>query len=149
MNKDKKKQKNIAFVGHDNQKDELLVWVKYNHGTLRKHNLFATGITGTLIEETLDIHINKMQNGPLGGDLQIGAMIAEGKINFFIFFWDPLEAQPHDPDIKDLLRIAAVCNIYLACNRATADFIISSELMIKDYTSAIADYESYKNRLNK
>jgi len=149
MDKIIRKRKNIALVGHDNQKDELLEWVKFNRGTLSKHKLYATGTTGTLIEEALDIHINKMQSGPLGGDLQLGALIADGKIDFLVFFWDPLEAQPHDPDIKALLRIAAVWNIPLACNRATADFIISSDLMNEDYTRSIADYEAYKNRLKK
>jgi methylglyoxal synthase len=149
MDKIIRKRKNIALVGHDNQKDELLEWVKFNRGTLSKHKLYATGTTGTLIEEALDIHINKMQSGPLGGDLQLGALIADGKIDFLVFFWDPLEAQPHDPDIKALLRIAAVWNIPLACNRATADFIISSDLMNEDYTRTIADYEAYKNRLKK
>ena len=149
MNKVIKKRKNIALVGHDNMKTELLEWVKFNKGTLAKHNLFATGTTGTLIEEALDIHINKMQSGPLGGDMQLGALIAEGKIDFMIFFWDPLEAQPHDPDIKALLRIAAVWNIPLASNRSTADFLISSHLMNKDYIRKIADYESYKNRFDK
>lgn len=149
MDKTIRKRKNIALIAHDNQKTELLEWVKFNKGTLTRHKLFATGTTGTLIEEALDIHINKMQSGPLGGDMQIGALIAEGKVDFLVFFWDPLESQPHDPDIKALLRIAAVWNIPLACNRATADFIISSKLMNEDYVRTIADYEAYKNRLNK
>ena len=149
MDKTIRKIKNVALVAHDNMKDELLDWAKFNKGTIVKHHLFATGTTGAMLEEVLDTGINKMQSGPLGGDLQLGALISEGKIDFLIFFWDPLEAQPHDPDIKALLRIAAVWNIPLASNRATADFIISSELMNQEYTRRITDYEAYKNRFKK
>jgi len=139
----------IALIAHDHKKDDLVEWIKYNRGTLREHELYATGTTGKLVEKELNIHVNKMQSGPLGGDLQIGAMISEGKIDLLIFFWDPLEAQPHDPDIKALLRIAVVWNIPVACNRTSADYIISSPLMKEDYDRALPDYEDYRERLAK
>ncbi|MBU4445252.1 MAG: methylglyoxal synthase [Candidatus Marinimicrobia bacterium] len=139
----------IALIAHDHKKDDLVEWILYNSGTLRKHELYATGTTGKLVEKELNIHVNKMQSGPLGGDLQIGSMISEGKIDLLIFFWDPLEAQPHDPDIKALLRIAVVWNIPVACNRASADYIISSPLMTEDYDRALPDYEDYRERLVK
>jgi len=139
----------IALIAHDHKKDDLVEWIKYNRGTLREHELYATGTTGKLVEKELNIHVNKMQSGPLGGDLQIGAMISEGKIDLLIFFWDPLEAQPHDPDIKALLRITVVWNIPVACNRASADYIISSPLMTEDYDRALPDYEDYQERLVK
>ena len=139
----------IALIAHDHKKDDLVEWIKFNSGTLREHELYATGTTGKLIEKELNIHVNKMQSGPLGGDLQIGAMISAGKIDMLIFFWDPLEAQPHDPDIKALLRIAVVWNIPVACNRASADYIISSPLMTEDYDRALPDYEDYRERLAK
>jgi len=134
------KKKNIALVAHDERKEDLLEWVKFNKGTLSKHNLFGTGNTGTLIEKKIGLKIEKFLSGPLGGDQQIGAKITEGKIDFLIFFWDPLESHPHDPDVKALLRIAVVYNIPIACNRSTADFVISSHLMSEDYKRRVIDY---------
>jgi methylglyoxal synthase len=140
------KLKRIALVAHDNKKDELLEWAKFNRGTLKKHQLFGTGTTAMLVEKQLHLPITKLESGPLGGDLQIGARIAEGLIDFLIFFWDPLEPLPHDPDVKALLRLAVVWNIPVACNRTTADFIISSSLMDEDYDRLVLDFESYRHR---
>lgn len=140
-------QKNIVLVAHDNKKRDLLEWAKFNKDLLAKHRLFATGTTGTLLENELGLEVGKLQSGPLGGDQQIGAKIADGVIDFLIFFWDPLEPQPHDPDVKALLRIAVVWNIPVACNRASADFMISSSLMTEEYHRLIPDYEAYRQRL--
>ncbi len=140
------KPKHIALVAHDNKKKDLLEWVRYNRGTLEKHKLLATGTTGKLMQDELGLKVTRLQSGPLGGDQQIGARIAEGKIDFLIFFWDPLEPQPHDPDVKALLRIAVVWNIPVACNRSSADFIISSPLMAGDYQRALPDFERHINR---
>ena len=140
-------RKRIALVAHDNKKDDLLEWATFNQGLLAKHELFATGTTGRVLEEGLGLVITKLESGPLGGDLQIGARIAEGGINFLIFFWDPLEPQPHDPDIKALLRLAAVWNIPVACNRASADFMISSPLMDGTYERGLPEYGGYRERL--
>ena len=138
--------KQIALVAHDNKKADLIDWAIYNKRALTKHNLFATGTTGKLLEEALDTSITKMLSGPLGGDQQLGAMIAEGKLDIIIFFWDPLEAQPHDSDVKALLRLAVTWNILIACNRSTADFIFTSVLMNGDYNIFTPDYTDYLSR---
>jgi len=139
-------RKRIALVAHDNMKAALTEWAVYNKTTLAKHRLYATGSTGNLLEAAIDQSINKFLSGPLGGDQQIGAAIAEGKIDVLIFFWDPMEAQPHDPDIKALLRVAATWNIPIACDLATADFLLTSPLMHQDYETKLSDYSSYTNR---
>jgi methylglyoxal synthase len=140
------KKKKIALVAHDNKKDDLLEWVKFNHYLLSLHELYATGTTGKIIEKELGMEITKLQSGPLGGDQQIGAKIANDEIDFLIFFWDPLESLPHDPDVKALLRMAVVWNIPVACNRSTADFMISSTLMDQEYNRILPDYENYRQR---
>ena len=129
-------RKRIALIAHDNRKADLLAWAKFNQGTLADHDLFATGTTGGLIAEGLGLPVHRYLSGPLGGDQQVGAAIAEGRIDAVIFFWDPLEPHPHDVDVKALLRIAVVYNIPMACNRATADFLLSSPLMSRAYVRA-------------
>lgn len=139
-------RKRIALVAHDNKKQDLMEWAKYNRDLLVKHELCATGTTGSMLEKTLETDVLKLQSGPLGGDQQIGAKIAEGIIDFIIFFWDPLEPQPHDPDVKALLRLAVVWNVPVACNRATADYMISSPLMSSAYERTLPDFELHRNR---
>lgn len=140
-------KKRIALVAHDNKKNDLLEWARFNRELLSHHHLFGTGTTGGLLEQELTLPITQFKSGPLGGDQQIGAKIAEGEIDFLIFFWDPLEQQPHDPDIKALLRLSVLYNIPTASNRATADFIISSALMSQEYEKPMPDLERYvKNR---
>ncbi|RLB77269.1 MAG: methylglyoxal synthase [Deltaproteobacteria bacterium] len=134
-------KKRIALIAHDHRKQDLLEWARFNKDLLAQHELYATGTTGKLLAEELGLEINRVKSGPLGGDQQIGAKIANGEIDMLIFFWDPLEPQPHDVDIKALLRIAVVYNIPIACNRASADFIISSPLMHGEYERTIIDYE--------
>lgn len=133
-------------MAHDNKKNDLMEWAEFNRGTLALHELCATGTTGKVLSQRLDLEVKKLQSGPLGGDQQLGAMISQGDIDVLIFFWDPLEPQPHDPDVKALLRMAVVWNIPIACNRATADFMIASPLMGGPYRPQVPDYDSYTGR---
>ena len=142
MSSDKK----IGLVAHDNKKRDLIEWAKFNRALLAHHRIYATGTTGDVLERELGFEVFKLRSGPLGGDQQIGAKIAESEIDFLIFFWDPLEPQPHDPDVKALLRMAVVWNIPIACNRASADFMISSPLMDGDYERLVPDYDAYRTR---
>jgi methylglyoxal synthase len=139
--------KRIALVAHDSKKDDMLEWADFNLDILKQHELLATGTTGRYLSSKLGLDINRMQSGPLGGDMQLGARIAEGEIDVLIFFWDPLESQPHDPDIRALLRIAAVWNIPVATNRATADFLMSSPFMHGEYERQLTEYHDYRTRL--
>ena len=138
--------KRIALVAHDHKKKDLIDWAEYNRKVLSLHELVATGTTGSLLEEKLNLPVKKVYSGPLGGDQQIGAMIAEEKIDFIVFFWDPMEAQPHDSDVKALLRLAVAWNILIACNRTTADFLLTSVLMQEEYIVDLPDYSSYLKR---
>ena len=149
------KIKNIALVAHDNRKKDLVEWIEWNYASIIEHKLICTGTTGKMVEQTLkkklekedmDFNITKLKSGPLGGDQQLGAMIAEGKVDLIIFLWDPMEPQPHDVDVKALLRIAVLYNIPTACNRATADFIVSSSLIGQEYTTVTKDYDAYVKR---
>ncbi len=139
--------KKIALVAHDNKKQDLLEWAAFNRDLLAQHELYATGTTGRLLRQELDLEVITLQSGPLGGDQQIGGRIAEGDIDFLIFFWDPLKPLPHDPDVKALLRIAVVWNIPVACNRAFADFMISSALMSSEYQRLLPDYEAQSEQM--
>lgn len=152
-----KAKKSIALVAHDNRKKDLIEWVEWNSAVLVRHALTCTGTTGAMVEKAIlaklgggtekaDVSITKLRSGPLGGDQQLGALITEGKIDFVIFFWDPMEPQPHDVDVKALLRIAVLYNIPMACNRSTADFLISSPLMDEPYTPIVKDYSGYLQR---
>jgi methylglyoxal synthase len=132
------RRKQIALIAHDNRKPDLLDWARFNRDTLAQHELYATGTTGGLLADELDLPVNRFLSGPLGGDQQVGAAIAEGRVDFVIFFWDPLEPHPHDVDVKALLRIAVVYNVPIACNRATADFVLSSPLMAEEYRRTVA-----------
>jgi methylglyoxal synthase len=149
------KAKNVALVAHDNRKKDLIEWFEYNYRSLIKHRLVCTGTTGRLVEEALlkklggekvDYSILRLKSGPLGGDQQLGAMITEGMIDLVIFLWDPMQPHPHDVDVKALLRIAVLYNVPIACNRATADFIMSSPLMDERYLPVKKDYETYIKR---
>lgn len=147
--------KNIALVAHDNRKKDLVEWVEWNYETLIPHNLICTGTTGKLVEQSLikkiknevyKINVQKLKSGPLGGDQQLGSMIVDGNIDFIIFFWDPMEPHPHDVDVKALLRVSVLYNVPLACNRSTADFMISSPLLKEKYERVLKDYSSYIKR---
>jgi methylglyoxal synthase len=151
------KVKRIALVAHDHRKTDLMEWVEWNWEILVRHRLICTGTTGRLVEETLNrkkeengntrtLYVTRLKSGPLGGDQQMGAMICDGNVDVLIFFWDPMQPQPHDVDVKALLRIAALYNVVTACSRSTADFIISSPLFDGQYTPIIKDYSSYINR---
>ncbi|MFH1474419.1 MAG: methylglyoxal synthase [Chloroflexota bacterium] len=146
MAPDETHQLRIGLVAHDNKKRDLVEWARYNLAFLSRHELWATGTTGALLERELGHPVHKLQSGPLGGDQQLGALIAEGRIDFLVFFWDPLEPQPHDPDVKALLRLAVVWNIPIACNRASADFMVSSPLLESNYVRTQPDYATYRGR---
>jgi methylglyoxal synthase len=139
-------QKRIALVAHDNQKKEMVEWALYNRDKLAQHILFGTGTTGSILENKLGLPVQKLLSGPLGGDQQLGGKIAVGEIDVLVFFWDPLEPLPHDPDIKALLRIAVVWNIPVANNRASADFLFSSPLMDEEYEQVLFDFDAYSRR---
>ena len=135
------KRKRIALIAHDNMKRDILEWARYNRGTLSRHELYGTGTTGGMIAAETGLDVVRFRSGPLGGDQQVGAGVAEGRIDFIIFFWDPLAPHPHDVDVKALLRIAVVYNVPIACNRATADFLLSSPLMDEEYDRRLSDLE--------
>lgn len=141
-----KAKKTIALVAHDHKKDELIAWAKKHKEILIQHQLIATGTTGKLLENYLGVNVERVLSGPLGGDQQLGAMIATGDIDIVVFFWDPMEAQPHDSDVKAFLRLCAVWNIPMACDAATADFILSSPFINTEYIAEIPDYKNYLNR---
>ncbi len=150
------KTKNIALVAHDNRKQDLIKWVEFNWDNLRHHRLICTGTTGKLVEDAMntfiseqnlpEVRMKKLKSGPLGGDQQLGALIAEGEIDIMVFFWDPMEPQPHDVDVKALLRITVLYNVPTACNRSTADFLISSTLFNEEYEQVVKDYSEYIHR---
>lgn len=142
-----KTKKRVALVAHDERKKDLIEWAKYNIPNLKKHELYGTGTTGKLVQEACKIEVNCLKSGPLGGDQQLGAMIAEGKLDILIFFWDPMASQPHDVDVKALLRMAVLYNVPCACNRSTADYMISSTLFTENYQPVQKDYTQYLQRL--
>ncbi|MBW2566460.1 MAG: methylglyoxal synthase [Deltaproteobacteria bacterium] len=141
-----KPKKRIALVAHDQRKEDLLSWVKYNTERLSEHELYATGTTGKTVSDKCSLDVHRLKSGPLGGDQQLGAMIANSELDVLIFFWDPMTSQPHDVDVKALLRMSVLYNIPVACNRSSADFIISSSLFDEEYDPVIKDYSKYISR---
>jgi len=137
--------KNIVLIAHDSRKKDLLEWVEYNRDVLKEHHLFATGTTGALLAKRTELAVTRFKSGPLGGDQQVGAQISEGVLDILIFFWDPLEPQPHDPDVKALLRIAVLYNLPTACNRATADFLVASPLFHGQYDRLLEDFSATRD----
>jgi methylglyoxal synthase len=133
-------RKRIALIAHDSRKDDLLEWARYNREVLREHELVGTGATGALVQARCGLSVTRLKSGPLGGDQQMGAKIADGELDVLVFFWDPLEPHPHEPDVRALLRIAVLYNIPVACNRATADFVIASPLIHGEYDRIVADH---------
>ncbi len=144
----KKQVKRIGLVAHDQRKVDLLEWVKFNSDKLSMHQIWATGTTGKVIETNCGLAVNRLKSGPLGGDQQLGAMIANNELDILIFFWDPMTSQPHDVDVKALLRMSVLYNVATACNRTTADFLISSNLFDQEYSPVLKDYSQYLNRLS-
>ncbi len=140
-------QKRIALIAHDSRKEDLLEWVDYNSGLLRAHRLFATGTTGALLHARSGLPVTRFRSGPFGGDQQVGARIAEGHLDVLVFFWDPLQSHPHDPDVRALLRIAVLYNLPIACNRATADFVVASPLIHGEYDRLVVDHSAAREEL--
>jgi methylglyoxal synthase len=140
-------RKRVALIAHDRCKEDLLAWVAYNVDVLREHDLFATGTTGALVAARTGLPVVRFRSGPLGGDQQVGARIAEGELDVLVFFWDPLEPQPHDPDVKALLRLAVLYNIPTACNRATADFLVAAPLFHQPYQRLVTDHAAVRQSL--
>jgi methylglyoxal synthase len=139
--------KDIALIAHDSRKEDLLEWVGYNRAVLREHRLVATGTTGGLVQARWGLPVARLKSGPLGGDQQMGAKIADGELDVLVFFWDPLEPHPHEPDVRALLRIAVLYNIPIACNRATADFVVASPLIHGEYERLVADHGAAREAL--
>jgi methylglyoxal synthase len=141
-----REQKHVVLIAHDSRKEDLLSWVEYNRPVLQAHHLFGTGTTGALVAARTGLSVTRFRSGPLGGDQQVGAKIAEGDLDVLIFFWDPLEPQPHDPDVKALLRLAVLYNIPTACNRSTADFLVAAPLFHEPYERLVDDHAAARQK---